>query len=443
MQKPITYSLLIISAVVYFLIGYEVDRSDFFRLFSLFTFLFLTYAYFALPTKRTDTFSPGRLNLLIGFAIGFRVIMLFFIPNLSDDYARFIWDGRLLTNGLNSFDHLPSYYINNSILSESLNIKLYGLLNSSNYFTIYPPICQGIFYIASLLFPKSLLGAVITIKLFILFSEIGTLYFLLKLLPLFKLSKYNVLLYALNPLVIIELTGNIHFEGLMIFFLVLTVYLLKTNRLYLSAGPLALAVCSKLIPLMLIPLLFRKLGFKKLLFYASSVILISAACFFPFINHNLITNISSSIGLYFQKFEFNASIYYLVREIGYQVKGYNIIATAGSVLSLFILFAILTMSLINKKTTTKNWVKFSLFALTLYFLLATIIHPWYITTLVALCTLTNFRYPIVWSFLVFLSYSFYQNEAFQENYWLLTVEYGTLVIFILAETFLYKKKNIQ
>lgn len=64
-----------------------------------------------------------------------------------------------------------------------------------------------------------------------------------------------------------------------------------------------------------------------------------------------------------------------------------------------------------------------LFVLTLYFLMSTTVHPWYLVMLVALSVLSLHVYPIIWSYLVFLSYSHYQGGSFAENYYLIGLEY--------------------
>ncbi len=66
-------------------------------------------------------------------------------------------------------------------------------------------------------------------------------------------ARRGVLLYALNPLVIVELVGNIHYEGLTICFLLAGLYFYKKQKDLPSATFLGLAAGVKLLPLIFLP----------------------------------------------------------------------------------------------------------------------------------------------------------------------------------------------
>jgi general stress protein CsbA len=63
------------------------------------------------------------------------------------------------------------------------------------------------------------------------------------------------------------------------------------------------------------------------------------------------------------------------------------------------------------------------------------VHPWYIATPLLLSVFTKFRFPLVWSLLIMLSYSAYANAEFQENYWLIAIEYIVVIGVFLLENF--------
>ncbi len=160
-----------------------------------------------------------------------------------------------------------------------LSNDLFTQLNSPNYYTIYPPILQTVFAISSFLFPKDIYAAALIMKFFILLAECGTIVFLLKLFKQFEIHAKNIAIYALNPLVIIELCGNLHFEAFMIFFLLLSVWWLVKNRIILSGFAMAFAVCAKLLPLMFLPFLIRRLGLKNSALYFATIGA-TTACFY-------------------------------------------------------------------------------------------------------------------------------------------------------------------
>lgn len=434
MMRKILLSIFFIILTVW--LGYFVERADFLGLISIYGVFFLFYFFL---TRAVNTRSVER-SFWIGLGIILRVILLFAVPNFSDDCYRFIWDGRLMLNGINPFDHLPSYYIENHILPKSLTLELYQHLNSQEHFTIYPPVAQAVFTLACWLFPSSIFGSIVIMKLVLLLGEIGSIVLIAKLLRRFELPKNNILLYALNPLLIFEIVGNLHFEGLMIFFLLLSLWLLVNNRWIGSSLAMAGAIASKLLPLLFLPFLIARLGIKKSLVYFSILGITLLLLFTPLFNGLFISHFGDSLNLYFRQFEFNASFYYLFRWIGYQSKGYNMIHRLGPMLALAVFIIIITLAIIRRTKDAKSLPESWLFAISIYLLLATTVHPWYITLPMALSLLTKWRYAIVWSGVAWLSYSHYWGGGFQENYLLIAMEYVATIGFFFFEVF--RKQNI-
>ncbi len=421
--------LSILSLATYIWMGYFLDRSNFFHLITCFGILFGAYYLFI---NRINTLD---LKFFIGIGILFRFAFICSIPILSDDYFRFIWDGQLLSNGLNPFDLVP-----NSVELDFPNkAELLNGMNSPNYFTVYPPIAQMVYWISAKISPNSIMGSVIVIRSILFLAEIVVVILLPRVLALLKINQKNALWYILNPLVIVELCGNLHFEGLVVFFLLLAIYMLALNKSKLASVAWALASATKLIPILLLPIIIRKLAFKKAMSFYILFGMVFLILWLPFYNNSLIEHFLQSIQLYSSSFEFNASIYYLIREIGYSFSGYNIIQTAGPWLSGIAYAGILIILL---KRNILDWVSFFsliLFALSWYYILALIIHPWYIIYLVFIGLFTSFRYPMLWSFLAVLSYWAYSNPLQQENYLLLVIEYSFIFGFAIFE-FLKKVK---
>jgi len=213
----------------------------------------------------------------------------------------------------------------------------------------------------------------------------------------------------------------------MLLFLVLAIYLLVLRKQLYAAASFGLAVSVKLLPLIFLPLLIKRLGLAKSTIFYTVVGTTFIVLFLPFYSVDLIPNFLSSLRLYFQTFEFSASLYYLLRWIGYQFAGYNIIATLGTVLAIVIFLTIIAIAVREKTVTWLSLFHGMLMCLTAYFLFATTVHPWYITSLVLISLFTSYRYPILWSVVIILSYAAYRTVPYSENLWLVAVEYMVIL----------------
>ena len=160
--------------------------------------------------------------------------------------------------------------------------------------------------------------------------------------------------------------------------------------------------------------------------------------FLPLFSGTFLSNFGSSLNLYFQKFEFNASIYYLLRWIGFQLKGFNIIQIVGPILSLLVLVIIITKVLREQASSWNNLFEQCLFAICTYLFLAMTVHPWYVALPIICCLFTRFRFPILWSGLIFLTYINYSYAVYQENMWMVAIEYILVGIFVIYEVFKYR-----
>jgi hypothetical protein len=426
------------SVLAYWLIGYRFIRTQSGEILLSFGVLFLIYGL--IISQKWDELWVRRW---LWIALGFRLLFLLGIPVLSDDYFRFIWDGRLLAAGYNPYLYLPSALINSSIASDAqLDRMLFEGMNSPYYFTVYPPLNQTMFGVAAWLAGRNTLGTVILLRSFIILAEAGIFWMMLHpvktVSPLIHKKQGNqfALIYALNPLVIVELTGNLHFEAVTLFFVLLAVRWLNRplqgDKYYsASAVALGLGVAVKLLPLLFLPLFIKRLGIKKGLIYSAITGGVLLVLFLPFISLELFLNFAKSLDLYFQKFEFNASFYYLLREVGYWLTGYNIIQLLGPFLSLTTLISIIWIAFQRRSFLEKM-----LFSLTVYFLLATTIHPWYITALVAFGALTGRWYPLVWSALLPLTYVAYSSVPYCENLRIVALEYILVLGCLSYEIFL-------
>lgn len=425
--KSLWFLLLGLSAAAYYLLAYHTDRSSFDQLIALVAILFGAYAIITASQFRIASW-------MLVAALAFRVLWIGALPELSDDYFRFLWDGRLWANGINPFSALPSSILALSELPQGITPELYNQLNSPEYFSVYPPIGQFTFGLAAILFPENDLAAVIILRVILILGDLFAFYSLRKILDHFRKPRDLAYIYLLCPLTIIEFTGNLHYEGLMMAFVLNAFYQILKRRWLSSAVLFGIAVSTKLIPLLFLPFLFRFAGWRIALTYYAVVALVLAILFSPFFSVELITHFSESLDLYFRRFEFNASLYYLVREIGYRISGFNKIALIGPLMSagtflIIMIWALAGRSALREKAMPALWMG----AHTVFLLLATTVHPWYIGVSLALMPLTRLRFPALWAALAYLSYATYRTTSYQEDLLLVAIEYGVLLVFIIWE----------
>ena len=416
----------ILSIVAYFYFSYALKRYDHINLGISIALLFTGY-YFILK-------KPIKYSLMVGLGVVFRLIFLFSIPNLSQDFYRFIWDGQLIINGLNPYLFTPNELINTHHTLFTQMEPLYkgmGAL-SAQHFSNYPPIHQLPFVIAALISKNSILGSVIILRIIIILADIGILIYGKKLLELLKLPTQNIFYYFLNPLVVIELTGNLHFEALMLFFLVVSLYFLYKQKLIHSAIFMGFSILTKLLPVFFLPLLINRLKFKKTLLYSTLIIGCIIVLCLPFFEFQFLKNYGKTVGLWFTNFEFNSSFYSLGKSAMSKNFGIQLIEHMSYVVPF--LMAVFTLYFSLQKTTeTKKIIQSFFWILTIYFLMSTTVHPWYITTLVFLSCFTNYKFALAWSATIFFSYFAYHKSGVESNTLFELIEYVSVGIVLLFE----------
>ena len=460
-KKHSTLLVIILSLVFYFFFAYFLERTQFYIVSFLWIALFSSF-YLLLQNKNSS------FNTLLIISILFRCIFLFATPNLSQDFYRFIWDGRMLINGFNPYLSLPETFIQlnlQPIAEASILYDGMGELNGSHY-TNYPPLNQFCFFIAALFANKSIFVSIIVLRVLIILADIGILYFGKKLLERLNLPIKNIFWYLLNPFIIIEMTGNLHFEPVMLFFLIWALYKLHQQQWILAAILIGCSVSVKLIPLLFLPLFFQwfisqnKNGteiknseshkefilskfslFKiaKLSLFYVIILTTTILLFLPFYTPELIGNYSNSVSLWFKDFEFNASFYYIFREIGYLFSGYNEIAFIGKTTIVLSVLFLLYVTFFRRNKTFVQLITAMLFGLCFYYFTATTVHPWYLATPLILCVFTKYKFPIIWTLVIILTYQAYANNPWKENLWFVFIEYLIVFSFLIYEI-LYQLK---
>lgn len=418
--KVSVYGILFL--LILLVMGYLAPREDF-------VVQLMCYAVaFGLYLLLLFEFEQKNIGLWSGilFAVIFRLVFIVAVPELSDDFYRYFFDGQLLRNGFNPYLYLPiDIFEETGIVSNSYWEMLLKKMNSPAYFSVYPPLHQFVFWISAI--PgENFLYNLVTLRLIIIFIDVLNIFLMWKIVQEWRVSKRTLWLFAFNPLVIIEVSGNLHLEGMVLAGLLLSVYALsKKNQITSSLG-WALAVGLKLTPLIIGPLWLKTWKGKKLISFLGFSGVLILILLIPLSIEKGFLGFLESLRLYQSNFEFNASIYYFLREIISFFLGYNPIAYLGPILNIMTISGILGFVYFWKVNKPADLAEGIVWIYLIFLLLQPVVHPWYLIPAFGVSVLTKNRVFLIWTFLIFLSYSAYRFPEVKESWVLLWIEYGVL-----------------
>lgn len=197
-----------------------------------------------------DLSRRAQVWILLVLALGARLLL---IPHLADsDIDRYLWEGRLVRAGESPYAHVaaaPEW--------EHLRDARWSSMNQKALRTIYPPVVQWIFAgVGGLWYDP------IALKLLFIGFDLGVVALLAALLSARALPPSLAGLYAFNPVPLIGFAGEGHFDPMLLFFVLLSVWLRERRYVAWSWVALGLAVQMKLVAVILAPLLARDGGWR-------------------------------------------------------------------------------------------------------------------------------------------------------------------------------------
>ncbi|MEP7027395.1 MAG: glycosyltransferase family 87 protein [Candidatus Eisenbacteria bacterium] len=192
------------------------------------------------------------LGLVVAGGVVFRLLAMSAAPILSDDAARYHWDGKVLAHGVNPYRYAP----NDPALDPLRTDALDGAINHPALHTVYPPLAQAIFALAYAASPGSLAG----FHGATLLAELIAGWLLARHLKARGLPSSRLLLVAWFPLLVFEgyLPGHVDFLALPL--LVAFVAGVDDSRPGRAGLFLGLACLIKPLPLLFLPAAIRAVG---------------------------------------------------------------------------------------------------------------------------------------------------------------------------------------
>ncbi|WP_233992464.1 hypothetical protein [Salinibacter altiplanensis] len=313
--------------------------------------------------------APSMREVLWG-ALILRVAYLPVGPGLTDDLFRYIWDGWLQWEGINPYRYVPS----DPALTSFQDTTLYEELNSQSYYSVYPPLSQLVFALGGLFYDGSWTTSYYVLKVLIMAVEFGGVVLLARLT-----SARNVLLYAWNPLVLIETAGQGHTEALLVLLLLTAVWAVRQHCGACASLAIAGAGLVKIYPFALGPFLLRRFGWRAV--WPGGLLVVGLSL--PYAAPYALPHIKASVDLFAKLFEFNAGPYYATKHALWAWTGADWSKTIGPLFRRLFLISLPVLYGLDA------WYKWSfrracLLVIGALFVLSTTVHPWYLLPVIAL-----------------------------------------------------------
>lgn len=359
-----------------------------------------------------------RLPVVLLVAAVLRILLLPGVPSLSDDFHRYIWDGRVQEAGLNPYRYAPG----DAALDE-IPYADRGSINHPQTRTIYPPLSQLLFYGAA----RAGLDSVLGFKLLFGLMDVGTAALIAVAAGPRRRSE-ALTLYLLHPLVLQETWSSAHLEILPVLFSLAALVLILRRRDVAAGVAVGLGTAAKLTPaFLLVPALVgrraRPLPF--LLGFAPAAAL-------PFVPYLLGAVTVGSLEDTGARPRFNASFFQLL-EVALPYEGARVAA-----LALFLVgSAVLAWALPGRDRTAIAFAGTATLAL----LLLPVVHPWYWLAPLALAAAAGAATPLVLGLLAPVTYASRLGVPFGRLGWGVLLTYLPALPAVVHDVMTYTSRH--
>jgi len=373
---------------------------------SLLPFGFLYTASFVLLWVLFRTFPnewSAKKQFLFIFSVALLCRIFFLTFPASYDVNRYIWEGYVYNQGLNPYLHPPDDIIFKPIVN-----PIWHDINHKDASACYPPMVILLFS-----FMAAISQSPLFFKTIIILFDLAVIPVLALIAKSRNMKFSGILLYALNPLVLVFIAGEGHLDSLQAFFLCISLYHFVKNKDGRGFFFLGCAVMSKYYALVLLPFVINRKNWKKV--YALAIPLLF---YLPFSDSGL--GLFTSLITFGTTMHYNDSLTVVLRAIF----GSNAVWV-----SLLLLSACLTVIFLVVRDPLRS--SYLSFASLLLFIPT--LHPWYLILVTPLLVFFPSRAWLFFHFAVVFTFPVLQLEyrtgVFQEIHWLKIFEF--LPFFVL------------
>ncbi len=239
--------------------------------FALLVAFAIAYGVMLVRVRHADPHDRRAFRLALLFALLFRLPLALAPVDGNSDMVRYLWDGRVQQLGYNPYTVVPS-----DPALAATHTRESAVMPSLRARTPYPPAAQLFFRLV-----VGIHDSTRAMKLALLGCDLLTIAVIWRWLVAAGRSKWLTLAYAWNPFVVIEVAHSGHVDALAALWLVAAAYWLTRRRTLLAAIGYALAVTTKLLPIVLLPLFIGRIRLRDAAAGATLLVLLYLSFYDP------------------------------------------------------------------------------------------------------------------------------------------------------------------
>lgn len=357
------------------------------------------------PVPGTPARAPARLlSLALLFAAAFRAPLVVRPVDARSDMVRYLYDGRVQRLGLNPYTIVPS----DPALAWTHTDETRGM-PSRNDRTPYGAAAQLFFRLLDTIHESTR-----TIRLALVACDLLTLAVVLAWLRSSGRNAWLVLLYGWNPLVVLEIAHSGHIDALGMLLTAVSAWMLSTARGTRAAVAFALAVATKLLPIVLLPLFWKRLRVRD----AAAGVAVFAAVYLPFASAGTLP-----LGAV-------PNVVDVVRFNGPVFKGVAALSTPRVAAAIALMAGLAVAAVMRRRRAPDDAAAWA-WPMAASLLAAPVVYPWYLVSLAPFLTTEAVLALTTWTISVLPVYLVWELSRRGHHWfvpwWLLVLEYGAFV----------------
>ncbi|HEY3886326.1 MAG TPA: hypothetical protein VGL62_14020 [Vicinamibacterales bacterium] len=342
-------------------------------------------------------------------ALAFRAPLLVHSVGATSDMVRYLYDGRVQRLGLNPYTIVPS----DPALAWTLTNQT-RRMPSRNDRSPYGAAAQLFFRLVVTIHEGTR-----TMKLALVACDLLTIAVLIAWLRAAGRDDWLVLMYAWNPLVVLEIAHSGHIDALGLLLTAVSAWMLSTKRGMRAAVAFALAVATKLLPIVLLPLYWKRIRIRD----AAVGVLALAAVYLPFASAGTVP-----LGAV-------PNVVAVVRFNGPVFKALAALLSPRGAAGCAVLAGLAAAAAMRSRRTVDDPAAWA-WPMAVALAAAPVIYPWYLLTFTPFLTTIPVAALSTWSISVLPVYLVWDLSRHGHRWivpwWLLSVEYGALGIVLIV-----------